>query len=102
MANTGKLVLYWILGMMGINYFNGITGFFHWENIFSFFAYVISVIGIFIFLDFLIIGLFHLDRNTSLHITKRCILEENEIQFQSLFKDDESIDNSEDDKDITH
>ena len=102
MANTGKLVLYWILGMMDIDYFNGIAGFFHWENIFSFFAYFISVIGIFIFLEFLIIGLFNLDRNTSLHITKRCILEENEIQFQSLFKDDESIDNSEDDKDITH
>ena len=96
MANTGKLVLYWILGMMGTEYFEGITGFFHLANIISFFAYFISVIGIFIFLEFLIIGLFHLDRNTSLHITKRCILEDNEIQFQSILRDDDSIDNIED------
>lgn len=80
--------------MIGSDYFEGIQGLFCWENIISLIAYFISIVGIFIFLELIIIGFYNIDRNTTLHISNRSILENKEIQFQNLMKVEEISENS--------
>ena len=72
MANTVKIFFFRLLGMINTDYFGGNgKSFLSFVNIISLIAYFISLLGVSIFLELIMLGFMHLDCNTSFNITKR-------------------------------
>ena len=57
-------------------------------NIFSLIAYLLSLLGVSIFLELLMLGFQNLDSDTSDSITRRSILESDDIQTIDLISKD--------------
>ena len=81
MANTVKIFFFWILGLIDSDYFDGNKQkVYSIVNIFNLIAYLLSLLGVSIFLELLMLGFQNLDSDTSDSITRRSILESDDIQ----------------------
>ena len=69
MANTMRPFLFWILSIFFPEVFSGYSE--PWINIITCIAYLFSLFGMVIFLEFVLISLWDLDRNTTLLIAQR-------------------------------
>ena len=96
MANTVKIFLFWILGLIDSDYFGG-NGekVYSVVNIFSLIAYLLSLLGVSIFLELLMLGFQDLDSNTSDSITRRSKLESDESQTIDLLSKETDLPSTE-------
>ena len=69
MANTMRPFLFWVLSLFAQDVFKGYSE--PWINIITCIAYLFSLFGMVIFLEFVLISLLDLDRNTTLLIAQR-------------------------------
>ena len=98
MANTMRPFLFWILSIFFPEVFSGYSE--PWINIITCIANLFSLFGMVIFLEFILISLWDLDRNTTLLIAQRgkSDFAEAEIKFIDGLEGSEIHSDSEEDK----
>lgn len=92
MANTIKIFLFWILGLINSDYFGG-NGerLFSLVNIFSLIAYLVSLSGVLLFLELLMLGFLGLDSNTSFNIAERSKDDSEQVEIHYLMNKDNKL-----------